>query len=80
MGYKHLKSALYNEATGQIKCTFFKMFGGEHEHTFEADRLTPDQIQAWVSGTFIQNAMPNLTADEREMFICGDCSPFETKH
>lgn len=31
---------------------------------------------AWKGGTFVQDAMPYLTADERELLIsntCGDC-------
>jgi len=34
------------------------------------------QIQDWRGGTHIQDAMPNLTNDEREMLIsrtCGTC-------
>ena len=34
------------------------------------------QIGAWQSGAMIQDAMPNLTPDQRELLItqtCGDC-------
>jgi hypothetical protein len=31
-------------------------------------------IAKWQNGMLIQNAMPYLTADEREMFISGTCS------
>ena len=37
---------------------------------------TQAQIQKWRDGEYIQNAMPNLTADERELLIsqtCGKC-------
>jgi hypothetical protein len=33
--------------------------------------ITPEQIDAWKSGTLIQNAMPHLTSDEREFLISG---------
>lgn len=31
-------------------------------------------IAKWQNGMLIQNALPYLTADEREMFISGTCS------
>ena len=31
------------------------------------------QYEAWQSGTLIQNAMPTLSATEREMLITGVC-------
>jgi hypothetical protein len=40
------------------------------EHEQEID-VTVDQIQAWKDGALIQNAMPNLTADEREFIKTG---------
>ena len=33
--------------------------------------VTNEQLQAWENGTLIQDAMPNLTADEREFLITG---------
>ena len=33
--------------------------------------VTKEQLEAWRSGTLIQNAMPNLTADEREFIMTG---------
>ena len=33
--------------------------------------VTNEQIQRWVGGELIQNAMPNLTADEREFIMTG---------
>lgn len=33
--------------------------------------VTPEQILDWQSGTLIQNAMPNLSADEREFVKTG---------
>jgi hypothetical protein len=34
---------------------------------------TEDQIKRWRAGELIQRAMPNLTADEREILISGIC-------
>ena len=39
-----------------------------------------DGYEAWVAGTLIQNALPTLSADNRELLmtgICGDCFPSE---
>ena len=33
--------------------------------------VTEEQIALWESGTLIQNAMPNLSADEREFIMTG---------
>ena len=33
--------------------------------------VTVEQINAWKGGTMIQNAMPNLTPDEREFLMTG---------
>ena len=33
--------------------------------------VTKAQYEAWQSGTLIQDAMPHLTADEREFIITG---------
>jgi hypothetical protein len=30
--------------------------------------------KAWQSGEFIQNAMPDVSADDRELLISGTCS------
>ena len=38
--------------------------------------FTTDQYQAWRSGTYIQDAMPHLSADDRELLIsqiCPEC-------
>jgi hypothetical protein len=40
------------------------------EHTMDLN-VTPRQIKAWQEGTLIQNAMPNLTAVEREFIMTG---------
>ena len=33
--------------------------------------VTQDQLNSWLKGEYIQNAMPHLTADEREFLISG---------
>lgn len=39
-------------------------------HTKEIN-VTQEQIDAWENGTLIQNAMPHLTAGEREFIKTG---------
>ena len=34
-------------------------------------KITVDQYCDWVNGTLIQDAMPELSADERELLITG---------
>lgn len=33
--------------------------------------VTDEQIEDWKNGTLIQNAMPNLSADDREFLLTG---------
>ena len=33
--------------------------------------VTQEQLSSWESGVLIQNAMPNLSADEREFIMTG---------
>ena len=33
--------------------------------------VTPEQLSAWTNGVLIQDAMPNLTPDEREFLMTG---------
>ena len=33
--------------------------------------ITNEQVAAWQAGTYIQNAFPNLTPDEREFLKTG---------
>lgn len=44
-------------------------FTGEHRSMNIA--VTEQQLAAWKSGQLIQDAMPNLTADEREFIMSG---------
>ena len=39
-------------------------------HTMDID-VTDEQLQDWREGTAIQDAMPNLTPDEREFIKTG---------
>ena len=39
-------------------------------HTREID-VTQEQLDDWQSGTLIQNAMPHLSADDREFIMTG---------
>jgi hypothetical protein len=45
------------------------LFSGKIHHR-EID-VTEDQLHAWQNGMLIQNAMPNLTPDEREFIMTG---------
>ena len=40
------------------------------ERTLEMD-VTPEQLDAWTNGAFIQDACPTLTASEREFIKTG---------
>jgi hypothetical protein len=33
--------------------------------------VSQDQLDAWLNGALIQNAVPNLNADEREFIMTG---------
>lgn len=37
--------------------------------------VPPDTVDRWLSGNFIQDVLPNHTADEREFLISGTCGP-----
>lgn len=39
-------------------------------HTLDID-VTEDQLANWQHGMFIQEAMPNISADEREFIMSG---------
>ena len=36
--------------------------------------VTAEQYTSWENGTLIQDAMPNITADDREFIVSG-CTP-----
>jgi hypothetical protein len=76
------KKLVMSECNTHIKCTFVGVFTGkEFTHIFSCEKVTRQNIIDWAEGRkHIQYAMPNLTAEEREMFLFGDCFPDETKH
>jgi hypothetical protein len=43
--------------SGEVKCQYIA--------------VTQDQLDDWLAGVLIQNAMPNLSADEREFIMTG---------
>jgi len=60
--------------TYEIK-TLYKTDCNSCKRTYELAAFKAD-MDSWVSGTLIQNAMPYLSADERELCIsrtCGKC-------
>lgn len=40
-------------------------------HTIDIPNLTDEQVDAWMTGTFIQDAMPHISADHREFLMTG---------
>jgi hypothetical protein len=52
-----------------MQITRKSMFTGKI-HSMDID-VTQEQIDAWEGGELIQNAMPNLSADEREFIKTG---------
>lgn len=42
----------------------------ENEYSMDVE---PSQVHAWQDGLLIQEAMPELSPDEREVFITGMC-------
>tara|TARA_Y100000296_G_scaffold73682_1_gene91423 strand:- start:308 stop:457 length:150 start_codon:yes stop_codon:yes gene_type:complete len=38
-------------------------------------QVQAEDYEAWENGELIQNAMPYLSADEREVLISGMCGP-----
>ena len=52
-------------------CTF-NGFSGQVKRTFEPTEVTFTQVMMWVDGVAtIQQAMPNLSVDDRELFLTG---------
>tara|TARA_B100001250_G_C19029428_1_gene456729 strand:+ start:219 stop:452 length:234 start_codon:yes stop_codon:yes gene_type:complete len=52
-----------------MKISRISMISGE-TNTMDID-VTHEQLNAWVDGELIQNAMPNLSADEHEFIKTG---------
>lgn len=66
--YKALRKAEPTKNNTTL-CTFDNIVSGE---IFDEEvPVTVLQINNWISGELIQNAMPNLTVDQRELFLTG---------
>ena len=66
MIYKALKDMQIVE--GGLKCTFRSCMGKE---TVRVLAITPGQVDQYLNGMALVQAMPNLTAEERELFMSG---------
>lgn len=65
-GYKVVDTS---EENVRCECEFRNVMTGE---TFtKILNVSPAQIDAWVQGELIQNAMPQLSADDRDLFLTG---------
>lgn len=68
--FRHFKGYNYTlQGDGSLECHFVDIDGEEVVRTLS--NLTIQQIESWANGELIQNAMPNLTAEERELFMTG---------
>lgn len=64
---KAVKSAIVAEEG--IDCVFVNGLTGEE--TKKRMLITVDEYCDWVNGSLIQDAMPGLSADDRELFLTG---------
>lgn len=65
-GYKVVDTG---EESVRCECEFRNVMTGE---TFtKIINVSPAQIDAWAQGELIQNAMPQLSADDRDLFLTG---------
>ena len=71
VGYKSLASITVNNYG--LTCEFVNHLTGESfTHVFSSEQVSIQDIVDWVSGKkLIQNAFPNLNAEEREWFLTG---------
>lgn len=70
VGYKSLISVEFTD--NGLKCHFRNHMTGESfSYVFPPEHLKIDDISDWVFRSNIQDAMPNLTATEREWFLSG---------
>ena len=69
--YKGLNTVLETHDGGCV-CVFVSPFSPEESYAqFMPDYLTYDAVMSWVNGELIQNAMPNLTPEQRDQFLTG---------
>ena len=64
--YKAVKRTVVRE--NGLMVDFKSPFGGE---TRKLIPISVDEYSDWLNGTPIQYAMPNLSADDRELFLTG---------
>ena len=64
---KAVKSAIV--ADEGIDCVFVNGLTGQE--TKKRMFITVDEYCDWVNGSLIQDAMPGLSADDRELFLTG---------
>lgn len=70
VGYKSLINVEFTD--NGLKCHFRNHMTGENfSHVFPSEHLKIDDIADWVFRSNIQDAMPNLTSEEREWFLSG---------
>ena len=70
VGYKSLIGVEFTN--DGLKCHFRNHMTGESfTHVFPPEYLGIDDIADWVFRSNIQDAMPNLTDEEREWFLNG---------
>jgi predicted RNA-binding Zn-ribbon protein involved in translation (DUF1610 family) len=65
------REVMIMKITVQMRCPFC---GEEH-----AVEVNLHEYERWESGELIQNAMPNLSATEREQLISGLCPQCQAK-
>ena len=71
MIYKAL-AEVYDAHDG-LKCIFVNQINDKTKtKVIDHARLTIPQIMAWAAGDLIQDAMPDLTLNERELFLNAD--------
>lgn len=65
--YNHMSLIQFDETTS--KATYKNFIGELATDTMLG--LTHEDIQKWIDGMLIQEAMPYLTADQREILLTG---------
>jgi hypothetical protein len=65
--YNHMSLVQFKESTSEVT---YLTYRGELSKT-TMPGLTHADIQKWINGELIQNAMPYLTADQREILLTG---------
>ena len=66
--YKHQQSDVGQKGLTMLITKTSPFSGNTNSMEIE---VTQEQLSSWENGTLIQNAMPNLSADEREFIMTG---------